>query len=45
MDPKKKKKIEQRHQDWLRNDPLNQRLRAAIERYRLLEEAARRERS
>jgi hypothetical protein len=36
MNPKKRKKIERRHQEWLRNDPLNKRLRAAIEHYRAL---------
>lgn len=36
MDPEKRKRIERRHAEWVRNDPLNQRLRAAIERYRAL---------
>ena len=41
MDPKKKRKREQ-HERWLREDPLNKRLRAAIERYRKLAEQRRR---
>ncbi len=36
MDPKKRKRIDERHAEWLRTDPLNQRLRAAIERYKAL---------
>ena len=45
MDPKKRKKIERRHQEWLRNDPLNKRLRAAIEHYRSLSAERRQESS
>lgn len=44
MDPKKRKRIDRSHEAWLRDDPLNKRLRAMIERYRVLSEA-RRERS
>ena len=48
MDPEKKRRRDERrrrHQEWLENDPLNRRLRAAIERYRALAEAKRRDSS
>jgi DNA/RNA endonuclease G (NUC1) len=45
MDPKKRKKIERRHREWLRDDPLNKRLRAAIEHYRALAAERRQESS
>lgn len=31
MDPEKRKRIRKRHEEWLRTDPLNQRLRERIE--------------
>jgi hypothetical protein len=34
MDPRKMKKIEERHAEWLRTDPLNQLLRERIEYHR-----------
>lgn len=30
MDPRKRKRIERRHREWLENDPLNRRLRDRI---------------
>ncbi len=42
MDPEKKRKRKERYQRWLREDPLNRQLRAAIERYRKLAEERRR---
>ena len=42
MDPEKRKRKREEHRRWLENDPLNRRLREAIERYRRLSEEKRR---
>jgi hypothetical protein len=34
MDPRKRKRIDERHAEWLRTDPLQQRLRERIEYHR-----------
>jgi hypothetical protein len=34
MNPKKRKRIDERHAEWVRTDPLNQRLRERIECHR-----------
>lgn len=39
MNPKKRKRIEERHAEWLRTDPLQQRLRERIEYHRARAEA------
>ena len=45
MDPEKRKRIRQRHEEWLRTDPLNRRLREQIEYHRVRAEAEKRAQS
>ncbi len=44
MDPEKRKRIRKRHEEWLRTDPLQQRLRERIEYHRSLAEQEAQER-
>jgi hypothetical protein len=42
MNPERRKRIRERHAEWLRTDPLNQRLRESIERHKARAEAQKR---
>ena len=44
MDPEKRKRLRERHEEWLRTDPLNQRLRERIAFHKARAEAARAQR-